>query len=90
MRFPIAAGEGVELRRLYDAAVRQGYAGIDFDVECWLPGQASRRPTDPGWFRTLLLQPNSLRREDWELMLNVNTVNEPMGQALLENDSVYV
>lgn len=84
MRFPIVAGQGDELNKLHEAASRQGLLGIDFQVECWLPGRASRKSTDPDWFRTLLLRPSSLLREDWELMLNVNTVSDPMGQALLD------
>ncbi|MEJ1159539.1 ATP-binding protein [Prosthecomicrobium sp. N25] len=84
MRFPIVAGDNEELNRLHDAASRQGLLNLEFDVECWLPGRTCRRQTDPKWFRVLLLKPRSLLREDWELMLNVNTVSDPVGQALLD------
>ena len=57
---------------------------LEFDVEAWVPGTANRQATDPAWFRTLQLSVPRLGLEEWELLLGVNVMSEPMGQALAD------
>ena len=58
-----------------------GVAEGTFNVSAWIPGHANRRPADPDWFQTLELPVPSLGPEEWELLLGVNILSDPMGQA---------
>jgi DNA helicase HerA-like ATPase len=61
-----------------------GITDLSFTVEAWVPGANSRQSGDPDWFRTLRLSVASLGLDEWELLLEVNVLTDPMGQALVD------
>jgi hypothetical protein len=81
-RYSVASNKNAEARRHFDLARVAGLDNISFDVEAWVPGAGQARSSDPSWFKTLLLSVPSLGLDDWEQILNVNTMRDPMGQAL--------
>jgi DNA helicase HerA-like ATPase len=84
-RFAVSPSPNEEAQRHYEIADTSKLAGLQFNVEAWVPGVSNRRPADPSWFRTLQLPVPLLGVEEWELLLGVNMLNEPMGQALTDS-----
>jgi hypothetical protein len=83
-RFPVAASENKEAQRHFQLAKSAGLADLNFDVQGWIPGASSERPSDPTWFQVLRLPVPDMGIEEWELLLNVNAVTDPMGQAFAD------
>jgi uncharacterized protein len=83
-RYPVAPSENVEAQRHYQLAQASDLPRLDFDVQAWVPGEGARREADPDWFRTLHLPVPSMGLEEWELLLGVNLMSEPMGQAFAD------
>ena len=83
-RYGVAPSDNREAQRHYELAERAGFAGLSFNVDAWIPGASNRRATDPDWFRTLELSVPAMGYEEWELLLDVNLVSEPMGQAFTD------
>ena len=83
-RFPVAASENKEAQRHFTLAKSAGFVDLSFDVQAWVPGSTSERPSDPGWFQTLRLPVPDMGIEEWELLLNVSAVTDPMGQAFAD------
>ncbi|MGC4109611.1 MAG: DUF87 domain-containing protein [Nocardioides sp.] len=83
-RLTVAPSDNAEAQRHYGMAKAAGLDGLEFAVDAWIPGVASRRVTDPAWFSELALAVPSLGIEEWELLLGVNVAQEPMGQALAD------
>jgi hypothetical protein len=81
-RFPVATSDNLEANRHYEIAQAAGVSGLEFKVEAWVPGTANQRPSDPEWFRAFQLPVPELGVEEWEILLEVNMLTEPMGQAL--------
>jgi hypothetical protein len=83
-RFPVASSENPEAQRHFEIAKSAGLAGLEFDVETWIPGDQNRRTTDPSWFRTLKIRVSALTPDEWEILLDVSVMADPMGQALTD------
>lgn len=83
-RFPVQASENVEANRHYDLAEAGRLTDLAFNVDAWIPGASNRRNADPAWFQTLQLPVPCLGLDEWELLLGVSVLNEPMGQALVD------
>ncbi len=80
-KYPVAPTENVEAQRHYELARGAGLPNLPFSVRAWVPGSDNRRRTDPEWFKTLQLPVPAMGLEEWELLLDVNLISEPMGQA---------
>jgi hypothetical protein len=83
-RYAVAPSENAEAQRHYELAQASGLPRLDFDVQAWVPGEGARREADPGWFQTLRLPVPTMGLEEWELLLDVNVMSEPMGQAFAD------
>lgn len=83
-RFPVAPSKNREAQRHFQLAKSAGLSDLSFDVEAWIPGSSSERSSDPTWFRTLKLPVPDMGVEEWELLLNVSAVTDPMGQAFAD------
>jgi hypothetical protein len=83
-RFPVQSSDNAEATRHYDLAEASRLTDLAFNVDAWVPGAANRRGADPSWFQTLQLPVPRLGLDEWELLLGVNVLNEPMGQALVD------
>lgn len=83
-RFPVAPNQNDEAQRHFDLADAARLTSLQFNVEAWVPGTANQRPTDPPWFRAFQLPVPSLGLEEWELLVGVNVLTDPMGQALAD------
>jgi DNA helicase HerA-like ATPase len=83
-RYPVAPSANEEAERHYQLAQAAGLKDLTFDVDAWIAGSNARRDADPDWFSTLLLPVSSMGIEEWELLLGVNIMNEPMGQAFAD------
>jgi hypothetical protein len=83
-RFPVGPSDNEEAQRHFQLARSAGLPVLDYDVEAWIPGSGTRRPIDPAWFRTLQLSVPAMGLEEWELILDVNIMSEPMGQAFAD------
>lgn len=83
-RYTVAPSENKEANRHYQLAKNAGISDANFSVNAWIPGEANRRSTDPDWFQTLELPVPELGLEEWELLLGVNAMTDPMGQALAD------
>lgn len=84
-RYPIGPSENPEAARHFELAEASKLTGLTFKVEAWLPGTNSGRPADPTWFRQLQLPVPRLGLDEWELLIDVNTLMDPMGQALADS-----
>jgi uncharacterized protein len=80
-RHEVAPSENAEAQRHYTMAKSAGVAEGKFNVSAWIPGEANRRPADPDWFQTLELPVPALGFDEWELLLGVNMLSDPIGQA---------
>jgi DNA helicase HerA-like ATPase len=83
-RFSVAPAENREANRHYELANALKLTSASFNVEAWVPGTSNRRGTDPPWFQSLQLPVPRLGLEEWALLLDVNVLTEPMGQALAD------
>jgi uncharacterized protein len=83
-RFSVSSSPNAEAQRHYTMAKSAGLTDLSFNVEAWVPGEENRRPSDPSWFRTLRMSVGSLGLDEWELLLEVNVLTDPMGQALVD------
>lgn len=83
-RFPVTDSDNPEAKKLLKLAKAEKLDGLKFNVSAWVPGQANRRPTDPEWFRTLTLAPSALSIDEWEALLEVSVLSDPIGQALID------
>jgi uncharacterized protein len=83
-RYPIGPSDNAEAARHFELAEASKLTGLSFNVEAWLPGTTSARPSDPSWFRPLHLPVPLLGLDEWELLIDVNTLTDPMGQALAD------
>ncbi len=83
-RYPVGPSDNPEALRHYQLAKVAKLPKLDFEVEAWIPGQSNRRTTDPEWFQTLRLPVPAMGLEEWESLLGVNVMTEPMGQALAD------
>jgi uncharacterized protein len=81
-RYAVAPSANAEAQRHYQLAQAAGLPKLDFAVEAWVPGESARRQADPDWFRTLHLPVSTMGIDEWELLLDVNAMTEPLGQAL--------
>ena len=83
-RYGVAPSANSEAERHYELAEAAGLRDLSFDVQGWVPGSANRRTSDPEWFQTLQLSVPRMGLEEWEILLGVNTMAEPMGQAFAD------
>lgn len=83
-RYGVAPSDNAEAQRHYDIANTAGLTGASFKVEAWVPGAGAERGSDPAWFQSLLIGVPALGIEEWEMLLGVNAMQEPMGQALTD------
>lgn len=83
-RFSVRPAENHEAQRHYEMAETARLTDLVFHVAAWVPGSANRRNTDPDWFGTLQLPVSQLGVEEWEILIGVNMLTEPMGQALTD------
>lgn len=84
-KFGVQSSTNEEANRHFEMAEAANLAGLSFNVEAWVPGTSNRRTGDPDWFRTLQLPVPLLGLEEWEILLGVNVLTEPMGQALADS-----
>lgn len=85
-RFTVSASSNPEAAKHFVMAQRAGVADVEICVEAWVPGVHYRRPVDPDWFRTLQVAVPALSVDEWGLLLDVNMIADPAGQAC--NDAV--
>ncbi len=83
-RYAVSPSANAEADRHYQLARTAGLPPAQFRVDAWVPGEANRRRSDPDWFQTLKLSVPALGYEEWELLVGVNMMSEPMGQALVD------
>ena len=83
-RYGVKPTENKEAKRHYELAKSAGISDVTFNVEAWIPGASNRRTADPDWFQTLELPTPELGLEEWELLLGVNVMSEPIGQAFAD------
>jgi DNA helicase HerA-like ATPase len=83
-RFPVTSSANAEVRGHFDLAKAWKLAGLEFDVEAWVPGESSKRPSDPAWFKPLTIAVSDLGVDEWSALLDVSVISDPMGQALVE------
>jgi len=83
-RYPVASSTNAEAERHFQLAKSAGIDKVTFNVNAWVPGASNRRVTDPTWFQTLELPTPQLGIEEWELLLGVNIMSEPIGQAFAD------
>jgi hypothetical protein len=57
---------------------------VDLDIRAWIPGEPARRDADPAWFDILHLPVSHMGLEEWELLLDVSLMSEPIGQAFVD------
>lgn len=79
--FPVEESSNLEAAKHYQLAQRAGLAGVQVTVDAWIPGAQFRRYADPDWFRTFQVSVPQLGLDEWALLLNVNVLSEPVGQA---------
>jgi hypothetical protein len=80
----VSPNQNEEVERHYRLAKKSGLDGLTFDVSAWVPGEANRRRIDPDWFQTLQLSVPAMGLDEWALLLRVDVLSEPMGQAFAE------
>lgn len=83
-KYAVAPSANAEAQRHYMLAQSAKLPTLVFDVQAWIAGEASRRPADPEWFKVLHLPVSHMGLEEWELLLDVNLMSEPIGQALVD------
>ena len=87
-RYPVAGSQNAEAQRHYALAKAVGLTEATFAVEAWVPGSGAARASDPAWFKPLLIAVPALGLEEWEMLLEVNAMHDPMGQALADATSL--
>ncbi|NGX16022.1 ATP-binding protein [Wenzhouxiangella sp. XN24] len=83
-RYSVQPTGNKEVSRHYQMAKSADLLGLGFNVEAWVPGSQNRRQADPDWFKTLQLPVSAMGLEEWELLLDVNIMTQPIGQALAD------
>jgi ABC-type thiamine transport system ATPase subunit len=83
-RFPVVESDNKEAHKHYQLAKSVGLPQLEYHVEAWLPGVSAAREADPDWFRTLTIPVPAMGLEEWEVLLNVNTMSDPIGQAFAD------
>jgi hypothetical protein len=83
-KYAVAESSNPEANRHFQLAKAAGLPALDYSVEAWIPGSGTRRPADPDWFQVLHLPVPVMGLEEWELLLNVNVLADPMGQAFVD------
>jgi uncharacterized protein len=83
-RYSVAESGNPEAQRHFQLAKSAGLLGLEFEVDAWVPGALHRSAADPTWFKTLQLSVSALRLEEWEILLGVSTMTDPMGHALVD------
>jgi len=83
-RYPVAPSDNPEAQHHYELAESANLSGLGFSVEAWVPGKGNSRQTDPSWFHVLQLPVAAVGLEEWELLLGVSVLTDPMGQALAD------
>ena len=83
-RYSVAPSDNPEVQRHYALAKAAGLTDLRFEVEAWVPGDDAARASDPAWFQKLQLAVPALGLNEWELLLGVNAMQDPMGQALAD------
>jgi hypothetical protein len=83
-RYPVVESENPEAHKHFQLARSAGLPRLEYAVEAWVPGTAAVREADPDWFQTLQLPVSTMGLEEWELLLGVNVMSEPMGQAFAD------
>jgi hypothetical protein len=83
-RYPVSQSASGEALRHYQLAKAAGLDGGEFTVDAWIPGSGFRQDVDPSWFRTLELPIPLLGLDEWSLLLGVDMLGDPQGQACAE------
>lgn len=83
-RLSVGESTNAEAQKHFKLASSAHLDGLKCDVEAWIPGTKNRRSTDPDWFSTLQLPVGALGLEEWELLLGISVLSDPMGQALVD------
>ena len=83
-KFSVSPAQHAEASRHYQEALTYGVTDLEFDVTAWIPGTSYRRDTDPDWFKTLQLSVPSLGLDEWGLLLDIDIITEPMGNAFAD------
>lgn len=83
-RYPVSESKNSEAQHHHELAESAKLSGLTFNIEAWVPGQGNSRATDPSWFRVFQLPVSSVGLEEWELLLGVSVLTDPMGQALAD------
>src|SRR4051794_20654458 len=87
-RYPVAESENAEAQKHFQLARTAGLPTLDYAVDAWIPGTDAKRDVDPDWFQVLQLPVSTMGLEEWELLLGVNVMAEPMGQAFADSLSL--
>ena len=83
-RFPVSKSENPEANRHFQMAQAARVAGLEFEVEAWLPGESSSQSSDPDWFRALSVPVSALGLDEWSILLEADMLSQPIGQALTD------
>jgi hypothetical protein len=83
-RLSVTASSNSEAQKHFLLAKNAGLQNLHCEVEAWVPGSQNQRDTDPSWFRLLQIPVSALGLEEWQLLLNVDVMGEPMGHAIAE------
>lgn len=83
-RYAVAESENPEAHKHFKLAKSAGLPDSEYAVDAWVPGSSASRDADPEWFQTLQLPVSTMGLEEWELLLGVNAMTEPMGQAFAD------
>ncbi len=84
-RYPVSESSSGEALRHYQLAKSAGFDGAKFAVEAWMPGAGFRQDVDPDWFKTLEMPIPLLGLDEWGLLLGVDILGDPQGQAFSES-----
>jgi DNA helicase HerA-like ATPase len=87
-RYAVAESENAEAQKHFQLAEAAGLPTLEYAVDAWVPGTGAARDADPDWFQTLRLPVATMGLEEWELLLGVNVMAEPMGQAFADSLSL--
>lgn len=83
-RFSVSSAKNAEADRHFLLAKAAQLDDLQFDVEAWVPGAATKSDADPTWFKVLTLPVRDLGLDEWSALLDVNVVSDPVGQALTD------
>lgn len=83
-RFAVTSTANAEANRHHALAKAAKLTDLSFAVEAWIPGEISKRPQDPSWFRLLTIPVPELGLDEWSALLETNVISDPIGQALTD------